>query len=199
MNDKNKIKTGDRNIEKTTALAADENSTSERFDANDRKSDVHVAQKGEAGSDKSSDEKALVGAAPQENGEKIELSEKSQSEIDGNFALPTEVSSGEKSLREFLNVYLKSVAESERLKTELENVRKSNGFEELVKQPDFAEKAASVEAVEKAVIEKYLKRIAGGGAPVLLSGEVGKTPAIVPGQPKTLKEAKRMADAFFRG
>lgn len=200
MEEKEERKMDDHSIEKAVALAVAENSVGvEPSNASDCKSDVIAPQNDDVGLDKSTDNRTLTGAAPQENGEKSELSEKSQKVIDGNSASPTALPSGEKSLREFLEIYLKSVAESERLKNELENVRKSNNFEELLKQPDFVQKAASVEAVEKAVIEKYLKKIAGGGAPVLLSGEVGKTPAVVPGQPKTLKEAKRLADAFFRG
>lgn len=150
------------------------------------------------------DKRKEQNAGVTENGTADEDISGSVADNEGGKALPPGINTdgfaadGEKSLRGFLDLYLKSVAESERLKAELETVKRENAAEELLKNPEFVEKAAADEAVEKAVIERYLKRVAGGGAPVILSGSVGKTPTVMPEAPKTLKEAKRIAEIFFR-
>ena len=58
--------------------------------------------------------------------------------------------------------------------------------------------AAQNEAVEKCVIENYLKKISKGRAVEVVGGNIGATPVSEKVVPKTLKEAKIMAEMLFR-
>ena len=68
----------------------------------------------------------------------------------------------------------------------------------MLKKPENAVIAAQNEAVEKCVIENYLKKISKGRAVEVVGGNIGATPVSEKVVPKTLKEAKVMAEMLFR-
>ncbi len=102
------------------------------------------------------------------------------------------------SVKQLMESYLQSVAATERLKVELENIKKQSSADEIFKNSDYVQKASENENVEKLVIEKYLKKIAGGGSVEVLGSNTGTIAAASVRIPETLKEAKRIADAMMR-
>ena len=100
-------------------------------------------------------------------------------------------------MRDFLQAYVNSEAENRRLKAQLDDAKKAVSAEEMLKRPEVAAFAAENPDVEKMVIEKYLKNVAKGGVPVIL-GATGMSPESAVFAPKTLKEAKVLAEKFFR-
>lgn len=100
-------------------------------------------------------------------------------------------------MRDFLQAYVNSEAENRRLKAQLDDAKKAVSAEEMLKRPEVAAFAAENPDVEKMVIEKYLKNVAKGGVPVIL-GAAGMSPESAVFAPKTLKEAKVLAEKFFR-
>ena len=89
--------------------------------------------------------------------------------------------------------YFKAVKESESLREQLAAAKQSADFSEMLKKPENAVIAAQNEAVEKCVIENYLKKISKGRAVEVVGGNIGATPVSEKVVPKTLKEAKIMA------
>lgn len=120
-------------------------------------------------------------------------------QTDDNFAIKQREADLERqSVKQLMDSYLQSVAATERLKIELENIKKQSSAEELFKNPEYVRKAADNENVEKLVIEKYLKKLAGGGSVEVLGSDVGTIAAASVRIPETLKEAKRIADMMMR-
>ena len=68
----------------------------------------------------------------------------------------------------------------------------------MLKKPENAAIAASDKQVERLVIENYLKNVSRGRAPEVVGGNIGVTAASETIVPKTLKEAKMLADMLFR-
>ncbi|MDD7157875.1 MAG: hypothetical protein PUH99_02620 [Firmicutes bacterium] len=99
---------------------------------------------------------------------------------------------------QFFACYYKAVAESERLREKLERAERGNDFSAMLKKPENAAIAASDKQVEKLVIENYLKNVSKGRAPEVVGGNIGVTAASETIVPKTLKEAKMLADMLFR-
>lgn len=99
---------------------------------------------------------------------------------------------------QFFACYYKAVAESERLREKLERAERGNDFSDMLKKPENAAIAASDKQVEKLVIENYLKNVSKGRAPEVVGGNIGVTAASETIVPKTLKEAKMLADMLFR-
>ena len=99
---------------------------------------------------------------------------------------------------QFFACYYKAVAESERLMEKLERAERGNDFSAMLKKPENAAIAASDKQVEKLVIENYLKNVSKGRAPEVVGGNIGVTAASETIVPKTLKEAKMLADMLFR-
>lgn len=99
---------------------------------------------------------------------------------------------------EFFAAYFKAVKESESLREQLAAAKQSADFSEMLKKPENAVIAAQNEAVEKCVIENYLKKISKGRAVEVVGGNIGATPVSEKVVPKTLKEAKIMAEMIFR-
>lgn len=94
--------------------------------------------------------------------------------------------------------YLKTIAETERLKAQLEMAKQAADPMQLLKNPDNIKLVAQDEAVKKAVIENYLLKVAGGGAVEVMSPGKGDGKTVAQFKsPKTLKEAARMASYLF--
>lgn len=102
------------------------------------------------------------------------------------------------SAEQFFACYYKAVAESERLREKLERAERGNDFSAMLKKPENAAIAASDKQVERLVIENYLKNVSRGRAPEVVGGNIGVTAASETIVPKTLKEAKMLADMLFR-
>lgn len=102
------------------------------------------------------------------------------------------------SAEQFFACYYKAVAESERLREKLERAERGNDFSSMLKKPENAAIAASDKQVERLVIENYLKNVSRGRAPEVVGGNIGVTAASETIVPKTLKEAKMLADMLFR-
>ena len=97
----------------------------------------------------------------------------------------------------FFAAYFKAVEKSDKLKKQLEELKNEASFSELLKKPENVEIAASDAVVEKKVIENYLKKIAKGRAVEVVGGNVGVTAVSENVAPRTLKEAKAMAETLF--
>lgn len=109
-----------------------------------------------------------------------------------------ETRGGKIDAEEFFAAYFKAVKESESLREQLAAAKQSADFSEMLKKPENAVIAAQNEAVEKCVIENYLKKISKGRAVEVVGGNIGATPVSEKVVPKTLKEAKIMAEMLFR-
>lgn len=110
----------------------------------------------------------------------------------------TQATGGKIDAEEFFAAYFKAVKESESLREQLASAKQSADFSEMLKKPENAVIAAQNEAVEKCVIENYLKKISKGRAVEVVGGNIGATPVSEKVVPKTLKEAKIMAEMLFR-
>lgn len=110
----------------------------------------------------------------------------------------TQATGGKIDAEEFFAAYFKAVKESESLRKQLAAAKQSADFSEMLKKPENAVIAAQNEAVEKCVIENYLKKISKGRAVEVVGGNIGATPVSEKVVPKTLKEAKIMAEMLFR-
>lgn len=110
----------------------------------------------------------------------------------------TQATGGKIDAEEFFAAYFKAVKESESLREQLAAAKQSADFSEMLKKPENAVIAAQNEAVEKCVIENYLKKISKGRAVEVVGGNIGATPVSEKVVPKTLKEAKIMAEMLFR-
>ena len=110
----------------------------------------------------------------------------------------TQATGGKIDAEEFFAAYFKTVKESESLREQLAAARQAADFSEMLKKPENAVIAAQNEAVEKCVIENYLKKISKGRAVEVVGGNMGATPVSEKVVPKTLKEAKIMAEMLFR-
>lgn len=110
----------------------------------------------------------------------------------------TQATGGKIDAEEFFAAYFKAVKESESLREQLAAAKQAADFSEMLKKPENAVIAAQNEAVEKCVIENYLKKISKGRAVEVVGGNIGATPVSEKVVPKTLKEAKIMAEMLFR-
>ena len=97
----------------------------------------------------------------------------------------------------FFAAYFKAVEKSDKLKKQLEELKNEANFSEMLKKPENALIAASDAVVEKKVIENYLKKIAKGRAVEVVGGNVGVTAVSENVVPRSLKEAKAMAETLF--
>ena len=129
-------------------------------------------------------------------GEKELYTEKKENVRSGDKENPT--NGGRIDAEEFFAAYFKAVKESESLREQLAEAKQSANFSEMLKNPENAVIAAQNEAVEKRVIENYLKKISRGRAVEVVGGNMGATPVSEKVVPKTLKEAKIMAEMLFR-
>lgn len=129
-------------------------------------------------------------------GEKELYTEKKENVRSGDEE--TQAASGKIDAEEFFAAYFKAVKESESLREQLAAAKQSADFSEMLKKPENAVIAAQNEAVEKCVIENYLKKISKGRAVEVVGGNIGATPVSEKVVPKTLKEAKIMAEMLFR-
>ncbi len=151
----------------------------------------------EASADFVEDDKPGRGAEEKEAcGEKELYTEKKENVRSGDEEPPA--TGGKIDAEEFFAAYFKAVKESESLREQLAAAKQAADFSEMLKKPENAVIAAQNEAVEKCVIENYLKKISKGRAVEVVGGNIGATPVSEKVVPKTLKEAKIMAEMLFR-
>ena len=91
--------------------------------------------------------------------------------------------------------------ENEQLKEAVETLKNATpDYEQIASSPDFIEEYALGSALLKAkIIEDYLRSLSKGGGVSVLSTTVGAPPLTPHKKPKSLAEAKKLAEIIING